>query len=575
MKRSKQQLLAALACSTLAAACPTLAQDKVQVFILAGQSNMQGHGWFNDRTPTNGIDELGTLQKLIDNDPNGTYDYLQDANGNYLTRSDVSVFTTDGNRSGALTVGYGVSTTQMGIELGFGWQVGDNLPQDVLLIKTNWGGKSLQTDFRPPSAVRDRGGEVGFYYNQILNEVDNVLNDLGTYVPGYSGQGYELKGLAWHQGWNDRVNGSAVAEYGENIADFIEDIRFDLGAAELPFVIANTGIGGPGENNSNALALMNAQLSVDEFTGTNPIANVRAIDTRQYWRDASQSPITSGNQGFHWNQNGETMFLMGDEMGSVMNTMSDYVQFQQAYLEVNRQSGEIKIVNPIENIAAFNLQGYTINSASGALDADAWQSIAGNYDASGDASVDTGDWTIDAAGNLVLSESAVPGGADGSIAIGSEVSLGPGAWIQNLTTDLNATYIDQNGDIQTLYIVYTGQENIFADLTFDGTIDINDWAVFIENAQTDMAGLSLPESYQLGDLDGDLDNDLRDFSLFRDAFEAANPEPGAFEAMLLEYQAVPEPTSLAMLAGGALILLRRRAQRDRDTQPRQQSEVLS
>ena len=31
-----------------------------------------------------------------------------------------------------------------------------------------------------------------------------------------------------------------------------------------------------------------------------------------------EAPITNGNQGFHWNQNGETMFLIGDAMGREM-----------------------------------------------------------------------------------------------------------------------------------------------------------------------------------------------------------------------------------------------------------------
>lgn len=556
MRITNKQLLTTLACVAISVAAR--AQDKVQVFILAGQSNMQGHGWYDDRTPTNGIDEMGTLQKLIDNDPSGTYDYLQSSPGTYITRSDVNIFTTDGSRSGGLTVGYGVDSSKFGIELGFGWQVGDAYTEDVLIIKTNWGGKSLKTDFRPPSAVRDRGGEVGFYYNQILTEVNSVLDNIGTYVPGYTGQGYELKGFGWHQGWNDRVDQAATDEYAENIADFIEDIRFDLGAANLPFVIANTGIGGTGETNTRALALMNAQLSVDEFTGSNPITNVRAFDTRQYWRDASISPVTSGNQGFHWNQNGETMFLMGDEMGASMATMSSYVQYQDTYLEVNQQTGEIKIVNPNNNIGSFDLEAYQISSASGALDPTAWASIAGNYDGTGDSSVDSGNWTIRTNTNNQLSELADAGGADGSIAVGNEVSLGAGAWIQNLSRDLSATYTDTDGNVNTLYVVYSGFDNIEADLTFDGTIDINDWAQFIANAQADMTGMTLPESYQLGDLDGDLDNDLRDFILFRNAYELANPEAGSFEAMLAEYNAIPEPGSILILAGGALLCMRRR-----------------
>jgi hypothetical protein len=290
----------------------------VKVFILAGQSNMQGQGWHDDSTD-NGIDEDGTIRKMIENDAGGTYDYLLDGNSDWVTRSDVHVYTVDGDRTGALTVGYGVNSTRTGAEYGFGWKVGDLITEDVLIIKTCWGGKSLMTDFRPPSAVEKRGGEVGFYYQEILTVAADVLENIGNYVPGYAGQGYQIAGFGWHQGWNDRVNSTAVAEYEENLVDFINDIRFDLSYPDLPFVVANTGIGGLSESNTNALALMQAQLNVGNDTLYPEFAdNVVSIETRPFWREANVSPITSGGQGYHWNQNGETMFLIGDAMGEGM-----------------------------------------------------------------------------------------------------------------------------------------------------------------------------------------------------------------------------------------------------------------
>jgi hypothetical protein len=532
------------------------AQDPVQVFILAGQSNMQGHGWYDDITD-NGIDELGTLRKLVEANP-VTYGHLLDGSDNWVVRDDVWIRTTDGNLSGALTVGFGANTDRIGPEFGFGHVIGDTFSEDVLIIKTAWGGKSLIADFRPPSAVQKRGGVVGAYYNLILTEVSNVLSNIGTHVPGYVGQGYELKGFGWHQGWNDRVNQAAVDEYEENLVDFINDIRFDLAAADLPFVVANTGIGGFGETNQRALDLMQAQLNVGnpslypEFDG-----NVKAINTQGFWRDASVSPITSGNQGFHWNQNGETLFLIGDAMGDEMATMSDYVQFERQFLEVNQLSGEIKIVNPSTNLEDMDLEAYQITSASGALNTGNWTPITGNHDGQGDASVDSGNWTVDTASTGELSESAVPGGADGLIAIGNEVSLGVGAWIQNPTKDLLATYTDTDGTVSNLGVVYVGAEHLFADLTSDGSITAADWQIFAANIQTNMSALSGPEAYKRGDLDGDFDNDIDDFDLFREAYELDNPEPGAFAAMLAEY-AVPEPSSFVLLGMGILGLSMRR-----------------
>ncbi len=58
-------------------------------------------------------------------------------------------------------------------------------------------------------------------------------------------------------------------------------------------------------------------------------------------------------------------------------------------------------------------------------------------------------------------------------------------------------------------------------------------------------------AFLLGDMDRDLDNDIYDFGLFRKAYEAANPgPPGAFEAMVAA-TAVPEPSSIMLLAAGA------------------------
>src|SRR4030095_7763176 len=69
--------------------------------------------------------------------------------GKWVERADVWIKFLD--RKGNLTVGYG-SPKCIGPELEFGHVVGDRYEQQVLLIKTAWGGRSLYRDFRPPSA---------------------------------------------------------------------------------------------------------------------------------------------------------------------------------------------------------------------------------------------------------------------------------------------------------------------------------------------------------------------------------------------------------------------------------------
>ena len=108
----------------------------VNVFILAGQSNMEGQGFVPADAKRNG--GLGSLEHLA-KDPAGAelYGCLLDAGGGWRTRDDVFIDYLE--RRGALTVGYGVRPDRIGPELGFGWVVGDALAEPVLLIKLAWG----------------------------------------------------------------------------------------------------------------------------------------------------------------------------------------------------------------------------------------------------------------------------------------------------------------------------------------------------------------------------------------------------------------------------------------------------
>jgi alpha-galactosidase len=101
------------------------------------------------------------------------------------------------------------------------------------------------------------------------------------------------------------------------MAHFITDIRKDLGVSELPFVIAETGMSGPEENSRRALSLMEAQAAVarrPEFKG-----NVAFVGTRSFWRAKDVSPT---GQGYHWNSNAETYFLIGKAMGEAMKELN-------------------------------------------------------------------------------------------------------------------------------------------------------------------------------------------------------------------------------------------------------------
>ncbi|HEY3322855.1 MAG TPA: sialate O-acetylesterase [Planctomycetota bacterium] len=175
----------------------------------------------------------------------------------------------------------------------------------MLIIKTAWGGKSLNTDFRPPSAgpyvsLKDetpeqkqkRAEATGHYYRLMVDHVRMVLKDIKRVIPDYDEkQGYEVAGFVWLQGWNDAVDGTTYpklkdgqgnqfARYSEWLADFIRDVRKDLSAPQMPFVIGVMGVGGLNAS-TNALPFreaMAAPASYPEFKG-----NVVAVQTAPFW----------------------------------------------------------------------------------------------------------------------------------------------------------------------------------------------------------------------------------------------------------------------------------------------------
>ncbi|UCG50285.1 MAG: VCBS repeat-containing protein [Phycisphaerales bacterium] len=304
-------LLAALISLTLAnigrAARP--GRSPVKVFILAGQSNMEGQGIVPSDPKRNG--GKGTLEYLVKNPAtSGAFSHLVDNQGNWLERQDVWIWYL--GRKGPLTVGYGAGPDRIGPELQFGHVMADHFENQVLLIKAAWGGKSLAKDFRPPSSA----GQVGPYYTEMLKHVRDVLANLKKHFPDYDGRGYEITGIGWHQGWNDRVNQAFNDEYEKNLANFIRDIRKESDAAGLPFVIAETGMSGHAEKHPRALSLMRAQAAVAEYDEFKD--NVAFVGTKDFYRPKEASP---SGQAYHWNTNAETYFLIGNAMGLAMKKL--------------------------------------------------------------------------------------------------------------------------------------------------------------------------------------------------------------------------------------------------------------
>lgn len=288
---------------------------KVQVFVLAGQSNMEGQA-VADLDGKNYNGGKGTLKALLANPAKAELArYWFDPKGGWTKRSDVWVRYQREKQpllAGPLSVGFSIygGGHHFGPELQFGKVVGDHVQGQVLLVKTAWGGKSLYRDFRPPSA----GGDVGPYYRKMLAEVREAIDKLPKDFTEYRGQGHALAGFVWYQGWNDGVDPkNAVPEYEQNLVHLIRDLRKDLGAPKLPVVVGE--LTGPWKDAPGAWAtLRTAQRKATErpeFAG-----NVTFVETRDFVRRPEDSP--NPGHGHHEFGNAETYLLVGDALGKGM-----------------------------------------------------------------------------------------------------------------------------------------------------------------------------------------------------------------------------------------------------------------
>jgi len=299
----------------------TVQAKPLKIFILAGQSNMEGHA------------KVETFDYIGDDPATAPLlKQMRGADGKPTVCDNVwiSYFTGSGKDNGEgfgkLTAGYGSRQKpdqdggKIGPEFTFGLTMDAAFREPVLIIKTAWGGKSLHTDFRPPSAgpymlsafqrenypkqeghgipknfekwKADKVQETGHYYRLMIEHVKRVTKDIQRVCPSYDEkQGYEIAGLAWLQGWNDLVAnetypqkpGSPMrdyTQYSEWLTDFIRDVRKDLAAPKMPFVIGVLGVDGL-KANDNTKAFRDAMAApalLPEFQG-----NVVAVQTAPFW----------------------------------------------------------------------------------------------------------------------------------------------------------------------------------------------------------------------------------------------------------------------------------------------------
>jgi len=294
-----------------------------KVFILAGQSNMQGQAVV-DLSGKDYNEGRGTLAWLADREETAPLvAHLRAADGSWRTRDDVFVrYQPEAQpvKSGPLGFGFTgyLDTHHFGPELGFGHVVGDAIVEPVLLVKTAWGGKSLFRDFRPPSS----GGDVGPSYRRMIDDVRTALARIGEEFPSLAGAKAEVAGFVWYQGWNDGIDPEhAVPEYEQNLVNLIRDVRRDLAVPDLPVVIGElTGpwVKPPGAWKKLRAAQKNA-ASREELRDAAGSTHVLFVPTAAFVREPDDSP--NPGHGHHEFGNAETYLLVGKALGEAMRSL--------------------------------------------------------------------------------------------------------------------------------------------------------------------------------------------------------------------------------------------------------------
>ncbi len=134
---------------------PGMAATKkpLKIFILSGQSNMQGHAMVETFEGVGDDPETKAMYEAMTGS-DGKPTVSGDVYINYLTEVGGRESPTPKVVSGPLAAGYGAPGrgVKIGPEFTFGLYMHEYLDEPILIIKTAWGGKSLHTDFRPPSA---------------------------------------------------------------------------------------------------------------------------------------------------------------------------------------------------------------------------------------------------------------------------------------------------------------------------------------------------------------------------------------------------------------------------------------
>ena len=394
---SKKRAVLTMAAAIVSIASPAVAAEKLKIFILAGQSNTVGHAnphtiatLYQSGDPRDEalakmvfkegsglskakldaqlvearkLDELSggisfdKVKKMEDGPEKKALEEktkkLKEAHEAYKSKVNEACVVSDrvyinsiadgSKKSGKLGVGYGGGGKKLGPEFGFGLSMAQKIEGPILLIKTSWGGKSINYNFRPPSAgpyqLNDKeknGGKAdeikknaGLNYRMMNESIQNVLSNLKENHPAYDADaGYEIAGFVWFQGYNDQFSDEFRDNYKDNMISFIKDVRKEYKVPKMPFVIGVLGTGRTAEKvGENAVSLGQREAAkAPEFKG-----NVVSVESYKDYSNFSHEIFSKGwpkhyhewdtvgsDRPYHYLGSGTFFVRLGDSFANAM-----------------------------------------------------------------------------------------------------------------------------------------------------------------------------------------------------------------------------------------------------------------
>lgn len=233
MKQLKTRELASLLVALAVAMTPSVfgadqpQKGKIKVFLLAGQSNMDGRG---DGSKLSAEDKERLTR---------AQDHIQFAyNHKPVIPLDVTV------PESHIAKKFNLKLT-FGPELFFGLGLSEALPDDqILFIKRSIGGTSLygcwNADWSAEKASVMKEEKKPKLYRDFTTYIRKVLSE-------YKEDEYKICAMLWVQGEADSnvaKNGPKPAEtYGMNLKSLINAVRKDMGVKDLPFMMLQVGSG--------------------------------------------------------------------------------------------------------------------------------------------------------------------------------------------------------------------------------------------------------------------------------------------------------------------------------------------